>query len=98
MPPLPDVATLSVSFGNPPAVDSISFQINPGETLGLVGESGSSKSVTSLAILRLLSPAARVTGSISFRDHNLLTLPESDMRRHRGRDIAMIFQEPMTAL
>ncbi len=98
MPPLLDVASLSIAFGNTLAVDSISFQINPGETLGLVGESGSGKSVTSLAILRLLAPAARVTGSISFRGHNLLTLPEPAMRRHRGRDIAMIFQEPMTAL
>jgi peptide/nickel transport system ATP-binding protein len=98
MPPLLDVASLSIAFGNTLAVDSISFQINPGETLGLVGESGSGKSVISLAILRLLSPAARVTGSIAFRGHNLLTLPEPAMRRHRGRDIAMIFQEPMTAL
>jgi peptide/nickel transport system ATP-binding protein len=98
MPPLLDIAALSVTFGNTLAVDSISFQINPGETLGLVGESGSGKSITSLAILRLLSPAAQVTGSISFRGRNLLTLPEPAMRRHRGRDIAMIFQEPMTAL
>ena len=102
MPPLLDVANLSIAFGprDAPtlAVDSISFQINPGETLGLVGESGSGKSVTSLAILRLLSPAARVSGAITFRGHPLLTLPEPAMRRHRGRDIAMIFQEPMTAL
>ncbi len=102
MPPLLDVADLSIAFGPPQApaiaVDSISFHINPGETLGLVGESGSGKSVTSLAILRLLPPVARVTGRITFRDRDLLTLPEPAMRRHRGRDIAMIFQEPMTAL
>jgi peptide/nickel transport system ATP-binding protein len=98
MSPLLDVANLSIAFGHTPAVDSISFQINPGETLGLVGESGSGKSITSLAILRLLPPNARISGHISFRGKPLLTLPESEMRHHRGRDIAMIFQEPMTAL
>ena len=79
-------------------MDGISFQLRAGETLGLVGESGSGKSVTSLAILRLLAPNARITGEISFRGNNLLTLPEREMRSHRGREIAMIFQEPMTAL
>ncbi|HWT64677.1 MAG TPA: ABC transporter ATP-binding protein, partial [Terracidiphilus sp.] len=74
------------------------FHINPGETLGLVGESGSGKSATSLALLRLLPPTASITGSISFAGNQLLTLPNESMRRHRGRDIAMIFQEPMTAL
>jgi peptide/nickel transport system ATP-binding protein len=96
--PLLDVTNLSISFGLHPAVDDISFQINPGETLGLVGESGSGKSVTSLAILRLLAPEANVTGAICFDGHPLLTLSEAAMRRHRGRDISMIFQEPMTAL
>jgi peptide/nickel transport system ATP-binding protein len=79
-------------------VENVSFDILAGETLGLVGESGSGKSITSLAILRLLPLAARLTGNILFRGRPLLTLPESAMRRHRGRDIAMIFQEPMTAL
>ncbi|MCU1320417.1 MAG: transporter related protein [Acidobacteriaceae bacterium] len=104
--PLLAVNDLSISFGShesadpspPKAVDAISFAIAPGQTLGLVGESGSGKSATSLAILRLLSPNARTTGSILFDGHELLTLSESAMRRHRGRDIAMIFQEPMTAL
>ena len=98
MPPLLDIANLSIAFGRTLAVDSISFHINPGETLGLVGESGSGKSITSLSVLRLLPPYARVTGGISFRGKPLLTLSESDMRHYRGRDIAMIFQEPMTAL
>jgi peptide/nickel transport system ATP-binding protein len=96
--PLLDVQSLTITFGTHPAVRGISFHINPGETLGLVGESGSGKSATSLAILRLLAPSAQVTGSITFAGENLLPLPEASMRRHRGRSIAMIFQEPMTAL
>jgi peptide/nickel transport system ATP-binding protein len=96
--PLLEVTNLSIAFGPHRAVDDISFHINPGETLGLVGESGSGKSATSLAILRLLAPNAQVTGNIRFDGDSLLTLPEAAMRRHRGRDISMIFQEPMTAL
>ena len=96
--PLLDVANLSIAFGPHPAVKNISFQIHPGEVLGLVGESGSGKSATSLAILRLLPDFAQVTGKIAFAGEDLLTLPAESMRRHRGRSIAMIFQEPMTAL
>jgi peptide/nickel transport system ATP-binding protein len=96
--PLLEVTNLSIAFGAHRAVDDISFHINPGETLGLVGESGSGKSATSLAILRLLAPEARVSGIIRFDTHPLLTLTKAAMRRHRGRDISMIFQEPMTAL
>ncbi len=96
--PLLKVEDLSLSFGERPAVKGISFHINEGETLGLVGESGSGKSATSLAILRLLPPTATLTGSLSFAGSNLLTLPEHEMRRQRGSSIAMIFQEPMTAL
>jgi peptide/nickel transport system ATP-binding protein len=96
--PLLDVANLSIAFGPHPAVKNISFQIHPGEVLGLVGESGSGKSATSLAILRLLPDTAQVTGNITFAGENLLTLPAESMRRHRGRNITMIFQEPMTAL
>ena len=72
--------------------------IDPGQVLGLVGESGSGKSVTSLAILGLLERAAEVRGSIRFDGEELLTLRPDAMRRYRGRRIAMIFQEPMTAL
>jgi peptide/nickel transport system ATP-binding protein len=96
--PLLQVSNLSIRFGSHPAVQDISFHINAGETLGLVGESGSGKSATSLALLRLLPPSAQITGSITFSGQSLLSLPEESMRRHRGRDLAMIFQEPMTAL
>jgi peptide/nickel transport system ATP-binding protein len=96
--PLLDVRDLTIAFGQHTAVNGISFYINPGETLGLVGESGSGKSATSLAILRLLPSAAHIGGSIAFAGESLLSLPYESMRRHRGRSIAMIFQEPMTAL
>ena len=96
--PLLEVKNLSIAFGQHAAVRDISFHINPGETLGLVGESGSGKSAASLAILRLLPHTARVAGAVGFDGENLLGLPEEAMRRRRGRDIAMIFQEPMTAL
>jgi peptide/nickel transport system ATP-binding protein len=79
-------------------VDGISFHVNEGETLGLVGESGSGKSATSLALLRLLPPTATVGGGIRFAGEDVLALPEDAMRRHRGRSMSMIFQEPMTAL
>jgi peptide/nickel transport system ATP-binding protein len=79
-------------------VKGISFQINAGETLGLVGESGSGKSAASLAVLRLLPGTATVRGVVGFDGEDLLGLPEEAMRRRRGREIAMIFQEPMTAL
>ncbi len=82
------------------AVDGISFSLAPGETLGIVGESGCGKSVTSLSIMRLVpNPPGRITaGEIRLEGRNLLELPESDMRAVRGDDIAMIFQEPMTSL
>jgi peptide/nickel transport system ATP-binding protein len=96
--PLLDVKDLSIAFGQQEAVRRISFHINPGETLGVVGESGSGKSATSLAVLRLLPPTATVAGKIDFGGVDLLALPEEAMRRRRGREIAMIFQEPMTAL
>jgi peptide/nickel transport system ATP-binding protein len=93
-----DVKDLSIAFNHHPAVKNISFQINVGETLGLVGESGSGKSATSLALLRLLPPTAQVTGNITLDGEDLLALSEESMLRHRGRKLAMIFQEPMTAL
>ena len=80
------------------AVRDVSFSIAAGETLGLVGESGSGKSVTSLAILRLLPPQARVTGEIAFDGRSLVRLDAEALRQLRGAEIAMIFQEPMTAL
>ncbi len=96
------VDRLSIAFpslqGERIAVREVSFSIEPGEVLGLVGESGSGKSAISLAILRLLDPRARVTGKIFLDGIDLLALPMPEMRARRGRDIAMIFQEPMTAL
>ena len=81
------------------AVDGVSFDVRRGETLGLVGESGSGKSVTALSIMRLVQPPGRIAGgSIVFNGGDLLRLPEDDMRRVRGAEISLIFQEPMTAL
>ncbi len=85
------------------AVRDLSFTVAPREVLGLVGESGSGKSVTSLALMRLLPPQARVAGEILFANGNgssrdLLQLPDEAMRSLRGSQVAMIFQEPMTAL
>jgi peptide/nickel transport system ATP-binding protein len=85
--------TFSSDAGRHTAVDDLSFTIDPGESLALVGES-----VTALAILSLLDPRAHVTGSIWFRQENWLQLPKQDMVTRRGRDAAMVFQEPMTAL
>ncbi|HEY4010015.1 MAG TPA: ABC transporter ATP-binding protein [Acidobacteriaceae bacterium] len=102
--PLLAVRDLRIAFSGREAVHGISFDIAPGETVGLVGESGSGKSATSLALLRLLPPTASITGGLqlhsdaSEKSEDLLALSESGMRSHRGRSLAMIFQEPMTAL
>jgi peptide/nickel transport system ATP-binding protein/oligopeptide transport system ATP-binding protein len=82
-----------------PAVDDVSFSIRQGEILGIVGESGSGKSLTALSILRLLgSQVAIAGGAIRFEDRDLLHLSEEQMRRVRGAEISMIFQDPMTSL
>ncbi len=82
------------------AVDGVTFSLDKGKTLGIVGESGCGKSVTSLSIMRLVDPATgrNEGGSIVFDGQDLLTLPEKDMRKLRGNRISMIFQEPMTSL
>lgn len=80
------------------AVQGVSFHIEPGETLGIVGESGCGKSVTSLSIMRLLGSSTRISGDIYYNDKNLLQLSEPQMRKIRGNEIGMIFQEPMTSL
>lgn len=79
-------------------VDDLSFTLNKGEILGIVGESGSGKTMTALAIMDLLHPNARVSGSIKFNDKDLFQLKKEELRKMKGREIAMIFQEPMTSL
>ena len=111
MPALLDVRRLTVEFPSQRptsilplvAVCDLSLTIAPGEVLGLVGESGSGKSVTSLALMRLLPHQAQIAGEVVFANGNgsardLLRLPDEEMRQLRGSQLAMIFQEPMTAL
>ena len=101
--PLLEVHDLRTVFrtedGDVPAVDGVSFTLVSGRTLGIVGESGCGKSVTSLSIMGLVpQPPARVSGEIRFEGIDLLTLKPSEMRELRGNRLAMIFQEPMTSL
>ncbi len=95
--PLLQVSDLRVSFAGKEVVHGMSFTIDAGEKLALVGESGSGKTVTALALLRLVQNA-RITGSAEFGGRDLLAMPERELMGVRGREIAMIFQEPMTAL
>ncbi|GAA3070490.1 ABC transporter ATP-binding protein [Pseudonocardia yunnanensis] len=100
--PLLEVTDLSVGFdtkqGRSTVVDGISFRIDRGKTLGVVGESGSGKSMTSLAIIGLLPKGARTSGSVMFKGEELLGRREQQMRRIRGDQIAMIFQDPLSSL
>jgi peptide/nickel transport system ATP-binding protein len=96
--PLLEIRGLRVWFGASEVVRGVSLTLDRGEVLGLVGESGSGKSVTALAILGLLGQAARVEGSIRWMSRELTGLDDRAMRGIRGREIAMVFQEPMTAL
>ena len=90
---------LAISFAQPrPAVEDVSVALHRGEILALVGESGSGKSMTARAVLGLLPPGARATGSIRYDGEEILGLPEADLNRIRGARIAMVFQEPQTAL
>jgi microcin C transport system ATP-binding protein len=102
MSPLLSVADLRIAFaaeaGRVEAVRGISFEIEAGRTLALVGESGSGKSATALSILRLLPPTATISGSIGFNGRDLAASSERDLRRVRGNDVSMIFQEPMSSL
>jgi oligopeptide/dipeptide ABC transporter ATP-binding protein len=102
--PLLEITDLKTYFtsdeGTARAVDGVSYKILPGETLGVVGESGSGKSVTALSIMQLIPqpPGKIVGGDIRFKGESLLSKSPEEMRRIRGNEIAMIFQEPMTAL
>ncbi|GAA1247748.1 ABC transporter ATP-binding protein [Pseudonocardia aurantiaca] len=102
--PLLSVRDLRVAFqrkGEPEtvAVDGVSFDVAPGQVVGLVGESGCGKSVTSMAIMRLLpSRGVRVSGSVVMDGVDLLTLSDQQMRERRGRDLSMVFQDPLTSL
>ncbi|MFC0190327.1 ABC transporter ATP-binding protein [Fictibacillus aquaticus] len=101
--PVIEVKQLHTSFmtddGEIPVVSGIDFHVNPGEVLGIVGESGCGKSVTSLSVMGLVpSPNGRVKGEILFKGENLASASEKRMRQIRGNEIAMIFQEPMTSL
>ncbi|MFC7688615.1 ABC transporter ATP-binding protein [Paeniroseomonas aquatica] len=97
-----EVRDLAVTFaterGPLRAVDRVSFSVAAGKTLAVVGESGCGKSVTALAIMGLLPPAARVSGSIRLQEREMATLTPEEWRGRRGRELAMVFQEPMTSL
>lgn len=103
-PPILEVDALQIAFVSPDgivrAVDGVSWSLQPGEMLGIVGESGCGKSVTAMAILRLLPPppAMAASGSIRFRGEELLSASEARLRQLRGNAISMIFQDPMTSL
>lgn len=100
--PIIRIRDLSVSFpgesGLVRAVRNLNLDLRAGEVLGLVGESGSGKSVTSLSVIGLLPPTAKVSGEVLFEGKNLLSLSDKEMSAHRGKDIAMIFQDPLSAL
>jgi peptide/nickel transport system ATP-binding protein len=93
-----EVDCLTVEIGRVRAVSDVTFSLERGERVGLIGESGSGKSMTALALIGLLPDEARATGRVSFDGRDVLRLPERDRCRLRGNRIGMIFQEPMTAL
>jgi oligopeptide transport system ATP-binding protein len=100
--PLLEVQDLHTVFqtkeGTLKAVDGVSFELTPGETLGIVGESGCGKSVTAMSIMRLQAPGRIASGKVLFKGQDLTKLTEAEMREIRGKEIAMIFQDPMTSL
>ncbi|MFM7081610.1 MAG: ABC transporter ATP-binding protein, partial [Actinomycetota bacterium] len=97
-----EIRDLSVTFpseaGTVRAVRNVSLDIRAGEVLGIVGESGSGKTVMSLSMIGLLAESATITGSINYNGVNLLSLDDNAMSKYRGKDIAMVFQDPLSAL
>lgn len=93
-----EVRDLYVNFGETVAVKQVSFSVKPGEIVGLIGESGSGKSVSALSVMGLLSSEAGVSGKILFQGKNLLQMSPEERRLTQGRDMTMVFQEPMTSL
>ncbi len=93
-----EITDLTVQFGSKTVVDNVSFTLAEGERLGMIGESGSGKSLTALAVIGLLPEEASVTGSVKLNGRELLGLPDRAMATIRGEQLAMVFQEPLTAL
>ena len=100
--PVLEVKNLSIAFpvqhGDVDIVDNVSFSVRPGETMGLVGESGCGKSITSMAVMGLLPPAARITGEILFKGRNILTMTPQEHNALRGHEMSMIYQDALSAL
>ena len=100
--PVLEVRNLSIAFpvqhGDVNIVDNVSFSVRPGETMGLVGESGCGKSITSMAVMGLLPPTARITGEILFRGRNILTMTPQEHNALRGHEMSMIYQDALSAL
>ncbi|WP_367647471.1 dipeptide ABC transporter ATP-binding protein [Brevibacterium sp. CT2-23B] len=100
--PILEVRDLTVTFPNPKgdvqAVRGVNYEVRPGEFLGIVGESGSGKSVSSMAVMGLLPSTAQIAGSIRYRGQSLLDMNDHQMSKLRGREIAMVFQDPLSAL
>ena len=100
--PVLEVEDLHVTFATPDgplqAVRGVTFTVDAEEVVGIVGESGSGKSVTMMAVMGLLPRTATVTGSVRFRGQELVGIPDKELRRHRGKHVAMVFQDPLTSL
>lgn len=92
------IEDLVVTIGGAKAVDGVSFAVEPGERVGIIGESGSGKTLTALAVMGLLPEGVRSTGSIAFRHRQIHDLTETEMCRIRGNDVSMVFQDPMSSL
>ena len=93
-----EVRNLTIRFGSTTVVDDVSFDVDAGDRLGIIGESGSGKTLTSLAIIGLLPETANISGSVKFNGRELTNLKDRELSAIRGKHIGMVFQEPLTAL